>query len=72
MWSIRSLPRRALSRDVAQVSSQHIDDVPGGAGHVRRIGRALRPVLVEALEAVRDCSCGAETSCYECLRSFRN
>jgi len=48
------------------------DDVPGGAGHVRRIGRALREVLDEALEVVRDCSCGAETSCYECLRSFRN
>ncbi len=55
------------------------DDVPGGAGHVRRIGECLD----EVLRAARDhldgrCGCGGgkggagETSCYGCLRNYRN
>jgi hypothetical protein len=48
------------------------DAVPGGAGHAQRIGRDLEPVLRAALSRVELCSCGAETSCYTCLRSYRN
>lgn len=48
------------------------DTVPGGAGHVRRIAEHLQGVLTAALRRVRDCECGAETSCYRCLRVFRN
>lgn len=48
------------------------DSVPGGAGHVRRFAQHLETVLAAALARVADCSCGAETSCYECLRSFSN
>jgi hypothetical protein len=48
------------------------DNVPGGAGHVRRISRNLKPVFEMALERVASCECGEETSCYECLRNFRN
>jgi ATP-dependent helicase YprA (DUF1998 family)/rubrerythrin len=48
------------------------DTVPGGAGHVQRIAERLRDVLDQALRRVRDCECGAETSCYRCLRVFRN
>ena len=48
------------------------DDVPAGAGHVRRIRDELEPVLQDALRRVSDCECGPETSCYRCLRSFRN
>jgi hypothetical protein len=48
------------------------DDVPGGAGHVRRVGADLDSVLAEALGLVERCACGEETSCYECLRSYRN
>lgn len=48
------------------------DTVPGGAGHVQRIGRNLDGALRGALERVSRCSCGEETSCYECLRSYRN
>ncbi|MEV4656450.1 DEAD/DEAH box helicase [Micromonospora sp. NPDC049301] len=48
------------------------DTVPGGAGHVRRIAERLRDVLNHALQRVRDCECGPETSCYRCLRVFRN
>ncbi|MEO3777967.1 DEAD/DEAH box helicase [Micromonospora sp. B11E3] len=48
------------------------DTVPGGAGHVQRIAERLREVLDQATRRVRDCECGPETSCYRCLRVFRN
>lgn len=48
------------------------DDVPGGAGHVRRIHQSLDRVLSRAYERVAACECGPETSCYRCLRTFSN
>ena len=50
------------------------DNVPGGAGHVKRImeERSLRNVLASALERVKNCTCGPETSCYGCLRNYDN
>lgn len=48
------------------------DNVPGGAGHARRIAEKAPQVFRKALEIVsREC-CGPETSCYECLRTYRN
>ncbi len=48
------------------------DNVPGGAGHVRRIDEELAIVLKAAYERVNNDCCGSETSCYECLRNYRN
>jgi hypothetical protein len=48
------------------------DNVPGGAGHVRRIAGEMRDVFITAWRRVNQCECGKETSCYECLRNFRN
>lgn len=48
------------------------DNVPGGAGHVRRVGANLKSVFAAALERVANCECGPETSCYECLRNYWN
>lgn len=48
------------------------DNVPGGAGHVRRIAEVLPAVIQEAWKRVANCECGQETSCYECLRNFYN
>jgi hypothetical protein len=48
------------------------DTVPGGAGHVRAIAEHLDKVLEAAWRRVHDCECGPETSCYRCLRVFRN
>jgi ATP-dependent helicase YprA (DUF1998 family) len=48
------------------------DNVPGGAGHVRRVAEELAPTFQTALMRVDACECGEETSCYECLRNFRN
>jgi hypothetical protein len=50
------------------------DDVPGGAGHVRRLeeGDELRGVLAAALRRVEDCECDPHAACYRCLCSYRN
>lgn len=48
------------------------DTVPGGAGAAKRIAENIEQVLQAALHRVRSCDCGEETSCYGCLRSYRN
>ena len=50
------------------------DSVPGGAGHVKRImdKQNLYDVLKSALDRVKNCTCGPETSCYGCLRNYQN
>lgn len=51
------------------------DDVPGGAGLVARLEDegVLRLALQAALERVNGrCGCGEESSCYGCLRTYRN
>lgn len=50
------------------------DDVPGGAGHTKRLGdeNELHNVLHAALRRVAGCTCGETTSCYGCLRNYRN
>ncbi|MBB4932974.1 ATP-dependent helicase YprA (DUF1998 family) [Lipingzhangella halophila] len=48
------------------------DTVPGGAGSAVRIAEAFDEVLRAAEKRVRNCDCGEETSCYSCLRNYRN
>ncbi|MFH1636508.1 MAG: DUF1998 domain-containing protein, partial [Chloroflexota bacterium] len=48
------------------------DNVPGGAGHVLRIYENLRSTFEAAYERLDRCECGEETSCYNCLRNYRN
>ncbi|MEN6620837.1 MAG: DUF1998 domain-containing protein, partial [Smithella sp.] len=48
------------------------DDVPGGAGHVKRIMNYLPETILAARERVSLDCCGIETSCTECLRNYRN
>ena len=50
------------------------DNVPGGAGHVKRImeEQNLKELLKIARERVETCTCGPETSCYGCLRNYQN
>lgn len=49
-----------------------IDAVPGGAGHAHRIQERLGDLVDSAIRIVRDCQCGADSSCYSCLRSYEN
>lgn len=53
------------------------DTVPGGAGHVKRLmeGDNFRAVLEAATAILERCNCGSsekDTSCYGCLRNYRN
>jgi ATP-dependent helicase YprA (DUF1998 family) len=48
------------------------DTTPGGAGNTVHIGERLEPVVDAALTRVEACECGPESSCYACLRTFRN
>ncbi|ADL68468.1 Protein of unknown function DUF1998 [Thermoanaerobacterium thermosaccharolyticum DSM 571] len=53
------------------------DDVPGGAGQVKRIAKEenFKKVLKETLDLVSSCECGGEegdSSCYSCLRNYTN
>lgn len=65
-----------LTGDAAAQALVLYDDVPGGAGHVRRL--AAEPAFLrEQLLMSRDrvdgkCGCAEETSCYGCLRGYGN
>ncbi len=48
------------------------DNVPGGAGHVKRIDDEIEKVFQVAHARLEHACCGPETSCYECLRNYRN
>lgn len=48
------------------------DTVPGGAGAAKRIAESIDLVVRAAIDRVAQCDCGRETSCYGCLRSYRN
>lgn len=48
------------------------DLVPGGAGLVKEIAKKLPELFEAALDRVESCDCGIETSCYRCLRVYRN
>jgi len=49
------------------------DNVPGGAGHVRRIASDFRRVMEAALEITDSCTgCSRDQSCSACLRNYRN
>lgn len=56
------------------------DTVPGGAGHVRRIGRAndiqFINMLKKSLDIVKQCNCGensnGDSACYSCLCNYYN
>ncbi|MCK0093734.1 DEAD/DEAH box helicase [Rhodococcus sp. F64268] len=59
------------SRD-GQRSIVLFDTVPAGAGAAKKIAENLGLVLAGAVERLNACDCGEETSCYGCLRTYRN
>jgi len=51
------------------------DRVPGGAGYVFQVRDKLRVVLLKTLDRVANCTnpnCDLQSSCYTCLRTYRN
>jgi rubrerythrin len=59
-------------KPAGQIALVIFDTVPGGAGGAVRIARAFPDVLAAAHRRVARCDCGEETSCYGCLRNYRN
>jgi ATP-dependent helicase YprA (DUF1998 family) len=49
-----------------------VDAVPAGAGYAKLIAQNMDAVFEAAFERLDRCECGPETSCYKCLRSYRN
>jgi ATP-dependent helicase YprA (DUF1998 family) len=49
-----------------------VDAVPAGAGFAKLIADRIHEVFENALSIVSGCECGEDTSCYECLRTYRN
>ena len=49
------------------------DNVPGGAGHVKRISENLEKVIKFAWEITENCpNCSRDQSCNSCLRTYSN
>ncbi|QCR42458.1 DEAD/DEAH box helicase [Curtobacterium sp. SGAir0471] len=48
------------------------DTLPGGAGFTRAVHDQGIAVFQDALKLLQECPENCETSCYRCLRSFRN
>ena len=50
------------------------DNVPGGAGHVKRLINkdSLKQSLISAKMKVSQDCCDENTSCYNCLRNYYN
>jgi len=61
-----------ILRDRDYFSLVFFDAVPGGAGHVRYMRKHLELLTASALNLVENCTCGMDSSCYSCLRSYDN
>jgi hypothetical protein len=48
------------------------DTLAGGAGFSPQLAYQTRPLFEEALRILEECPAGCDSSCYRCLRSFRN
>jgi len=63
------------SGDLSKPDLILFDDVPGGAGHVKRISErteSLPKILDISRQRLELCDCDEQTSCYGCLRSYKN
>lgn len=48
------------------------DTLPGGAGFVRQAGKLGLDLFAEALRILEQCPDDCDSSCYRCLRSYKN
>lgn len=63
-----------VSSDIGGYDMILFDNVPGGAGHVKRLANdnVFELVMNRALDIVSQNCCDPETSCYNCLRNYYN
>jgi ATP-dependent helicase YprA (DUF1998 family) len=48
------------------------DTTPGGSGLSQSISEKLDHVLIVAERILQDCDCDGDSSCYSCIRNYRN
>lgn len=48
------------------------DTTPGGSGLSQGVAHQLSLVLPEAQRVIENCTCDPDSSCYSCLRNYRN
>jgi ATP-dependent helicase YprA (DUF1998 family) len=58
--------------DGLEVEIYLYDTLPGGAGFVRQAGRLELQLFGEALRILERCPDDCDSSCYRCLRSYKN
>jgi ATP-dependent helicase YprA (DUF1998 family) len=62
----------AAGRQGAAAEIYLYDTLPGGAGFVQRVGERGLSVFEAALEILEHCADSCDSSCYRCLRSYKN
>lgn len=62
----------AAGRQGAEAEIYLYDTLPGGAGFVQRAGELGVSVFEAALEILEHCADSCDSSCYRCLRSYKN
>ena len=62
----------SMGRDGLQAEVFLYDTLPGGAGFARLAAADAPRLLSMALDLMRNCPDGCDSSCYRCLRSFKN
>ena len=66
---------RAVKRPPSRIHGEVFlyDDVPGGAGYARAIGKNLQPILEKALELSEHCpNPDCPGACYQCMYDYTN
>jgi ATP-dependent helicase YprA (DUF1998 family) len=67
-----ALTEDSAGRDGLEAEIFLYDTLPGGAGFSQQAGRQVRRIFELALSMLRECPEHCESSCYRCLRSFKN
>ena len=73
--TLRLFPRQMRFVQSAAPFPSYIGGIGSGksfAGAAKVIAANIGPVLKTAVQRVSNCDCGEETSCYGCLRTYRN
>jgi len=67
-----ALTKDTAGRDGLEAEVFLYDTLPGGAGFSALVAQSARKLFELALTLLRECPEGCDTSCYRCLRSFKN
>lgn len=62
----------AAGRQGAEAEIYLYDTLPGGAGFVQHAGERGESIFRAALEILEQCADSCDSSCYRCLRSYKN